>query len=176
MAFQERKSWLSQQRQSLGPDWTEKMHPDTLNREIEKVIKDLYYGNIGISDPNSNPDFKDLCSFSIVSALHNYYTNKIANMSPVFLIMEEHKKRREEVINSMVEEYRTVEQQKLQDELNNSPTWHFIYECYAYYYEAYNLIDGFINSGYNDFTYMSNFCRLVFKNNNRWSNPGVRFF
>lgn len=40
--FKERKSWMTNQRQSLGPDWTSRIQPDTLNRYIENVIKDLY--------------------------------------------------------------------------------------------------------------------------------------
>ena len=43
----ERKSWLSQQRQSFGPDWTTRINPVNLNKDIEKLIKDLYFGNIG---------------------------------------------------------------------------------------------------------------------------------
>ena len=92
--FKERKSWMSNQRQSLGPDWTTRIHPDTLNRFIENVVKDLYFGNMGETNINTNPDFKDLCSYSIATALYNYYATKITNILPLYNIVQQWKQKR----------------------------------------------------------------------------------
>ena len=35
--FKERKSWMSTQRQTLGPDWTTRIRADILNRDIKAV-------------------------------------------------------------------------------------------------------------------------------------------
>lgn len=175
--FQERKSWMTSQRQSFGPDWATRCHPDSLNRDIEKVVRDMYFGNIGVADTVSNPDFKDLCSQEITTALYNYYLSKITAMAPLITIMEEHKVNRiQRIQTTFGQEYQAEELQKFQEELNNSNTWHFMYECYEYYCNALTLINGFISSGYTNDTFMSNLCRLVFKGNNHWGNPGVRFF
>lgn len=173
--FKERKSWMTNQRQSLGPDWTSRIHPDTLNRYIENVIKDLYFGNMGETNVNTNPDFKDLCSYSIVSALYNYYSTKVTNMAPLYQIVTEWKQSRVNTVNSIAQEFRQVELDKIQMEINNIPVIHFVDEAYAYYYNACSLLTGFINSGLSDFTFMDNFCRLVYKTNNKWGNPAVRF-
>ena len=68
-----------------------------------------------------------------------------------------------------------AEIEKIQLEINNIPAIHFIDETYAYYYNAYSLLTGFINSNLTDYTFMDNLCRLVYKSNNRWGNPNNRF-
>jgi hypothetical protein len=173
--FKERKSWISTQRQSLGPDWTARIHPDVLNKDIERVVKDLYFGNIGATDIQTNADFRDLCSYSIVTALYNYYGTKITNILPLYTIVQQWKEQRLNSVNSIAEQYRQTEIAKIQEELNNIPAMHFIDETYAYYYNAYSLLTGFINSNFSDFTFMDNLCRLVYKSNNRWGNPNSRF-
>lgn len=173
--FKERKSWMSTQRQTLGPDWTSRIHPDNLNRDIERVVKDLYFGNIGETNVNSNADFRDLCSYTIVTALYNYYGNKISNILPLYEIVQQWKQTRLNSVMSIAEEYRQAEIEKIQLEINNIPAIHFIDETYAYYYNAYSLLTGFINSNLADYTFMYNLCRLVFKTNNRWGNPNNRF-
>lgn len=171
----ERKSWLSQQRQSFGPDWTTRINPVNLNKDIEKLIKDLYFGNIGETDINSNADFRDLCSYSIVMALYNYYSNKITNIIPLYEIVQQWKQQNVNSVFNIAEEYRQAELEKIQQQINNVPAVHFIDEVYNYYYNAYFLLKGFIESNYSDFTFMDNFCRLVYKSNNKWGNPNVRF-
>lgn len=173
--FKERKSWMSTQRQTLGPDWTTRIRADILNRDIERVVKDLYFGNIGSTDIQTNADFRDLCSYTIVTALYNYYGNKISNILPLYTIVQQWKETRLNSANAIAEEYRQAEIQKITDEINNTPTIHFIDECYSYYYNAYALLTGFINSGLSDYTFMDGLCRIVFKSNNRWGNPNVRF-
>lgn len=173
--FKERKSWMFTQRQSLGPDWTSRIHPDSLNKDIERVVRDLYFGNIGPTDIQTNADFRDLCSYSIATALYNYYGNKISNILPLYTIVQQWKEQRLNSVNSIAAEYRQNEIAKINDEINNIPAIHFIDETYAYYYNAYSILTGFINSGFTDFTFMDNLCRLVYKTNNRWGNPNSRF-
>lgn len=173
--FKERKSWMSNQRQSLGPDWTTRIHPDTLNRFIENVVKDLYFGNMGETNVNTNPDFKDLCSYSVATALYNYYATKITNILPLYNIVQQWKQNRVNSVNSIAEEYRQEQLEKINEEINNIPAIHFIDETYAYYYNAYAMLSGFINSNFSDYTFMVNLCRLIYKTNNKWGNPSVRF-
>lgn len=173
--FNERKSWMSTQRQSLGPDWTSRVHPDNLNRDIERVVRDLYFGNMGETNVNTNPDFRDLCSYTIVSALYNYFGTKITNVLPIYEIVQNWKQLRLNSVNQIAEEFRQAELEKIYLEINNIPSIHFIDEVYEYYYKAYSLLTGFMQSNFTDFTYMDNLCRLVFKTNNRWGNPNSRF-
>lgn len=173
--FKERKSWLSTQRQSLGPDWTTRIRPDSLNRDIERVVKDLYYGNIGETDINTNPDFKDLCSYTVVAALYNYYGNKINNILPLYEIVQQWKQNRVNAVYNIAEEYREEQLNKINSEINAIPAIHFIDEVYAYYYKAYTLLTGFLNSNLMDYTFMDNLCRVVIRINNKWGNPSSRF-
>lgn len=171
----DRKTWFASQRQSLGPDWTARINPENLNKDIERVIRDLYHGNIGETDINSNPDFRDLCSYSIVTAMRNYYMVKLSNFAPIFLSMEQTRQLRLDGVNNLSEEFREAEIAKINEELKNIPAWHFVYECYEYYYNAFTTLENFINSGFTEISFMDNFCRIVFKMNNKWGNPSVRF-
>lgn len=173
--FKERKSWMATQRQTLGPDWTSRIHPDNLNKDIERVVRDLYFGNIGETNVQTNADFRDLCSYTIVLALYNYYGTKITNILPLYEIVQQWKQQRLNSTMSIAEQYRQAEIEKIQTEINNMPSIHFIDETYSYYYNAYSLLTGFINSGFTDFTFMDNLCRLAYKSNNKWGNPNSRF-
>lgn len=168
------KSWFTTQRQNLGPDWTTRIHPDNLNRDIERLIRDMYYGNIGETSVVTNPDFKDLCSYTIVSALYGYYGNKINVILPLYNMFQQYKAQNLAMLESIAPEYRSDAEQKLYNEFNSTPVFHFIDEVYEYYYKAYALLDGYINQSHcSDYSYMARLCQLV--NKGKWANPNSRF-
>lgn len=167
------KTWFTSQRQSLGPDWTSRIHPDNLNRDIERVIRDMYFGNIGETDVNTNPDFRDLCSYTIVSALFGYFGNKLNTFIPLYNMFQQYKAQNVGRLESIAPEHRSEAENQLYQEFNNTPIFKFIDEAYAYYYNAYMLLNGFINqSGGTDFSYMARLCQLVCKG--KWANPNSR--
>ena len=147
----DRKTWMFNQRQRLGPDWVTRMRADELNKNIEKLIRDIYFGNIGETNIQTNPDFMDLCSVPITDALLGYYTNKYNMAFPLYNIVQQWKQLGLNRLNSIGEEFRQAERDKFLQEVNSMAVLKWLDETMQSYYEIICVLTNYKDTGYQNY-------------------------